>query len=83
MIRNVGNDACTPSAEFQVVTRSGESASFQSLGQPGDLGPGAARPGRRVRGYLWAEVPKKAVVDEVIFAPFGGDTEKDLVWDAR
>lgn len=81
-IRNVGNDAYTPSGEFQVVTRSGESASFQSLGGPGDLGPAAVRPGGLARGNLWAEVPKNAVVDQIIFAPFGGDPETDLVWEA-
>ena len=81
VIRNVGNDAYTPSAEFQFVTRTGQSGNFQSLGQPGDLGPAAVRPGREVRGFLWAEVPKQAVVDQIIFAPFGGDPATDLVWD--
>jgi hypothetical protein len=81
VFKNVGHDAYTPQAEFQFVTRGGESGDFQSLGQPGDLGPAAVRPGRSVRGYLWAEVPKKGVVDQIIFAPFGGDPATDLVWD--
>lgn len=82
-IRNVGNDAYEPSAEFQAQSRSGESATFQSLGQPGDLGPAAVRPGGQARGHVWAEIPKKAVIDQIIFAPFGGDPDTDLVWEAR
>lgn len=79
-ITNVGNDAFTPSADFQAVTEEGDSATFQSLGRPGDLGPAAIRSGRTARGKLWAEIPKGSTIAEVIFAPFGGDVQRDLVW---
>lgn len=82
-IRNTGEQAFTPSADFQALTTAGDSSGFQSLGQPGDLGPAAVRPGKTVRGRVWAEIPKKSRLDEVIFAPFGGDPDSDLVWNAR
>lgn len=79
-IRNTGEESYTPSAEFQAVTATGESSSFQSLGQPGDLGPATVRPGRTVRGRIWAEIPTKSKLQEIVFAPFGGDADTDLVW---
>lgn len=82
-IRNVGKDSYAPSAEFQVLTKDGSSANFQSLGQPGDLGPAAVRPGKTIKGFVWAEIPQGERVDEIVFAPFGGDPEVDLVWAAQ
>lgn len=79
-IQNTGDQAYTPAAEFQAVTTTGESSSFQSIGQPGDLGPAAVRPGKTVRGRIWAEIPTKSKLEEIVFAPFGGDPTEDLVW---
>ena len=82
-LHNLGEDSYTPSAEFQAVTQEGDSNAFQSLGRPGDLGPAAIRPGRTARGRLWAEVPLGSTIDEIVFSPFGGDAQRDLVWSRK
>lgn len=82
-LTNVGKDAFTPSADFQAVTKEGDSSNFQSLGRPGDLGPAAIRPGGSARGRVWAEIPKGSTIQDVVFAPYGGDAKRDLVWSRK